>query len=85
MESRINKAVYGLSDNSIFGLRIVSGIVTGVSYSEDTLPKYEISFGKNRVWVENVAESIEELVKLFKLADLKRVKETNNLKLKYKV
>lgn len=83
MESIINKAVYGLQDNSIFGLKIISGVVVGTSYSEDALPKYEISFGKNRVWVQNIAQSVEELIKLFNLADLKRVKETHGLKLKY--
>ena len=29
MESKINKAVYGLADRSIFGVKIISGIVTG--------------------------------------------------------
>lgn len=41
MESKTNKAVYGLADRSIFGVKIISGIVTGVSYSEDYLPKNE--------------------------------------------
>ena len=41
MESKINKAVYGLADRSIFGVKIISGIVTGVSYSEDYLTKNE--------------------------------------------
>ena len=62
MESKIGKAVYGLSDKSIFGFRVISGIVTGVSYSEDKSPKYEISFGKNSVWVQNIAESVEDLI-----------------------
>ena len=47
MESKINKAVYGLADRSIFGVKIISGIVTGVSCSEDYLPKNE-NFVKNR-------------------------------------
>lgn len=83
MESKINKAVYGLLDNSIYGFRVVSGIVTGVSYSEDSLPKYEITYGKNKVWAQNIAESKEELIKLFNLTDLERVKTTHNLILKY--
>ena len=29
MESKTNKAVYGLADRSIFGVKIISGIVTG--------------------------------------------------------
>ncbi len=83
METKINKAVYGLADRSTFGVRIISGIVTGVSYSEDFPPKYEITFGKNKTWVDKIAESKEELITLLEIADLKRVKETHNLKLKY--
>ena len=83
METKINRAVYGLTDRSAFGVRIISGIVTGVSYSEDFPPKYEITFGKNKTWVDKIAESKEELITLLEIADLKRVKETHNLKLKY--
>ena len=83
MESKINKAVYGLTDRSIFGVKIISGIITGVSYSEDYPPKYEITFGKNKTWVDKIAESKEDLITLLEIADLKRVKETHNLKLKY--
>ena len=83
METKINKAVYGLADRSTFGVRIISGIVTGVSYSEDFPPKYEITFGKNKTWVDKIVESKEELITLLEIADLKRVKETHNLKLKY--
>ena len=83
METKINKAVYGLADRSTFGVRIISGIVTGVSYSEDFPPKYEITFGKNKTWVDKITESKEELITLLEIADLKRVKETHNLKLKY--
>ena len=84
MESKINKAVYGLADRSIFGVKIISGIVTGVSYSEDYLPKYEITFGKNKAWVDKIAESKDELLLLLEITDLKRLKETHNLTLKYK-
>jgi hypothetical protein len=83
MESKIGKAVYGLSDRSIFGFKVVSGIITGVSYSEESSPKYEITFSANKVWVNSIAESKEELIDLFNLADLRRVKETHSLKLKY--
>lgn len=84
METKIGKAVYGLLDNTLFGFRVVSGIVTGISYSENTSPKYEITFGKNSVWVQKIAENKEDLIKLFNLADLKRVKETYNMELIYK-
>ena len=40
----IGKAKYGIIENGIFGTRIISGIVTGVRYTEDK-PIYEISFG----------------------------------------
>ena len=83
METKINKVVYSLADRSAFGVRIISGIVKGVSYSEDFPPKYEITFGKNKTWVDKIAESKEELITLLEIADLKRVKETHNLKLKY--
>ena len=83
MESKINKVVYGITDSSTFGLRIISGIVTGVSYSEDSPPKYEITFGKNKTWVVSIAESKEELLNLLNLTPLSRVKETHNLKLIY--
>jgi hypothetical protein len=83
MESKINKAVYGITDSSIFGLKIVAGVITGISYSEDYPPKYEITFGKNKTWVSSIAESKEELLNLLNLAPLSRVKETHNLKLIY--
>ena len=51
MESKINKAVYGLADRSIFGVKIISGIVTGVSCSEDYLPKNE-NFAKKIIKTE---------------------------------
>lgn len=83
MESKINKAVYGITDNSIFGLKIVSGIVTGVSYSEEHPPRYEVTFGKNKVWVNKIAESKELLIEALNLADLKKVATTHQLTLKY--
>jgi len=83
MESKINKAVYGVNYDSIFGLRIISGIVTGVSYTEDKSPTYEITFGKNRVWVQKIAESKDQLFELLNLASLDRVKESHQVKIKY--
>lgn len=38
---------YGIIENGIFGTRIISGIVTGVRFTEDK-PVYEISFGKDK-------------------------------------
>ena len=83
MESKINKAVYGVTDNSIFGLKIVSGIVTGVSYTEEHSPRYEITFGKNRVWVNKIAESKAELIELLGLAELTKVASVHAMTLKY--
>ncbi len=44
----IGKPKYGILENGIFGTRIVSGIVTGVRFTEDK-PVYELSFGKDVV------------------------------------
>ena len=82
MESKINKAVYGITENSPFGLRIIAGIVTGVSYTEEHSPRYEITFGKNRVWVNKIAESKTALVELLQLPDLQKVAKENPLTLK---
>lgn len=78
----MKKPVYGIVDNGLFGLRIVSGIVTGIRYTEDK-PVFEVSFGKDRWWISSVAQSKEELIGMFDLAPLERVNETHGLKIKY--
>lgn len=78
----LQKPVYGLIDNGIFGVRIISGIVTGIRYTEDK-PVYEISFGKNTWWTNEVTESVEDLLKMINIAPLERVKDTHGLKIKF--
>lgn len=83
MESKINKVVYGITENSPFGLRIIAGVVTGVSYTEEHSPRHEITFGKNRVWVNKIAESKAELIELLGLAELTKVASVHAMTLKY--
>lgn len=78
----LRSAAYGIVDSGAFGFRIVSGIVTGIRYTEND-PVYTIEFGKNRWETKLVALSEEELIKLFKLPSLDRIKETHGLKIKF--
>lgn len=78
----IGKPKYGLIDSGVFGVKIVAGIVTGLSFTEDN-PVYELSFGKNKWRTSEIADSPEELLKLMKLASLERIRETHGLKIKY--
>ena len=79
---KMGKPVYGITENGMFGVRIVAGIITGVRFTEEE-PVYEISFGKNKWWTSEIAEHFWELEEYFMLADLDRVKETHGLKIKY--
>ncbi len=78
----IGKPTYGVIENGIFGTRIISGMVTGIRYTDDK-PVYEISFGKDKWWSSEIANNIEDLFKLLNLAPLERIKETHGLKIKY--
>lgn len=80
----IGKAKYGIIENGIFGTRIVSGIVTGVSYTEDK-PIYELSFGKDKWRTKEITDNINDIFKALKLAKLDRVKETHGLSIKYNI
>ena len=73
---------YGIIENGIFGTRIVSGIVTGIRYTEDK-PVYELSFGKDKWWTSEITDNIEDILKVLNLVSLNRVKETHGLKIKY--
>lgn len=78
----LNTAKYGILDSGLFGARIISGIVTGIRYTEDK-PMYEISFGKSSWWTSEIAETPEELFKALNLASLDRIRETHGLKIKF--
>lgn len=78
----IGQPKYGLVDSGIFGVKIVAGIVTGLSFTEDK-PVYELSFGKDKWRTSEIADSPEQLLKLMKLAPLERIRETHGLKIKY--
>ena len=73
---------YGIIENGIFGTRIVSGIVTGIRYTDDK-PVYELSFGKDKWWTSEITDNIEDILKVLNLVSLDRVKETYGLKIKY--
>jgi hypothetical protein len=78
----MGQARYGIIENGIFGTRIVSGIVTGIRYTEDK-PVYELSFGKDKWWTSQIAENINDIFKELNLASLERIKETHGLRIKY--
>ncbi len=78
----IGKPKYGIINNGIFGVTIVSGIVTGVSYTED-MPIYELSFGKDRWKTKEITDNLEDIFKALKLVSLARIAETHGLKIKF--
>ncbi len=78
----LNKPMYGILDHGMFNVRIVSGLVTGIRYTEDK-PVYEISFGKDKWWTSVITDKIEEIPTLLGLASLDRIKETHGLKIKF--
>lgn len=82
--NNIGKPMYGLINSGLPGASVVSGIVTGVRFTEDK-PLYEISFGQNSWWTKEITDKVEEIGSLFKLAPLERVKETHGLKKNYGV
>lgn len=53
---KIGKPMYGIIENGAFGTRIVSGIVTGVRFTEDK-PIYELSFGKDSWWTSDISDN----------------------------
>lgn len=81
-KDNIGKPKYGIINSGLFGITIVSGIITGIKFTE-SLPLYEISFGKNTWWTSEITENQEDIVKFFKLASLERIENTHGLKIKY--
>jgi hypothetical protein len=80
--NNIGKPKYGIIENGIFGTRIVSGIVTGIRFTESK-PVYELSFGKDKWWTTEITDNVEDIFKVLKLTSLDRVKETHGLTIKY--
>lgn len=78
----VGQARYGIINSGLFGVTIVSGIVTGIRYTEDK-PIYEISFGKDKWQTSEITDSKDDIFKLLNLASLDRIKETHGLKIKY--
>ena len=78
----IGKSKYGIIGSGLFDVRIVSGIVTGVRFTEDK-PIYEISFGKNKWETSEITDNKEDIMKAINLASLERIKETHGLKIKF--
>lgn len=78
----IGKPKYGIIENGIFGTRIVSGIVTGIKYTENK-PMYNISFGKDSWWTSEITDNVEDIFKALKLVSLERVVQSHGLLIKY--
>ncbi len=78
----LGKPRYGIVESSLFGVRIVSGIVTGIRFTENK-PMYEISFGKNIWWSSEITDNMEDIGKMLNLASIERIKETHGLKVKF--
>lgn len=78
----IGKPKYGIIENGAFGVRIVSGIVTGVRYTEEK-PIYELSFGKDRWQTTEITDNLQDVLDALKLVSLDRVNTTHGLKIKY--
>lgn len=69
----INKPVHAIHKNS-WGMNIISGVIIGIEFTHHK-PKYCIGFGNNSVWVNDVAETKEELLEQLNLPTLDKVKE----------
>lgn len=79
---KIGQAVYGITDNGIFGARIVAGIITGIRLTEDK-PLYEISYEKNSWWVKDITDNRAELLDMLKVAQLDHIRKTAKINLKH--
>lgn len=79
---KIGKPYYGLTENGIFGARIVAGIVTGVRLTEDK-PLYEISYEKNSWWVKEVTNDRNKLLDMLKVQELNTIAKGAKIKLKH--
>jgi hypothetical protein len=82
--SKIGKAYYGVIDNGAFGVKIVTGIVTGFTFEEKTKPNYQLTLGANKYWSQDITTIKEEILDFLKIADLQKIKESHIMQLKYK-
>lgn len=78
----LNTPKYGIIDSGLYGVRIVSGMVTGIRYTE-TKPVYELSFGKDKWWTSEIASTPDEIFEKLNLASLDKIKESHGLQIKY--
>lgn len=82
MDSNIGHACYAVIDSGLFGVRIVSGIITGIRYTADK-PLYCIQMGKDMWWSSDIFFNRENVADYIGLADLDRVRESHVLIIKY--
>lgn len=78
----MGESVYGIIESGVFGCRIISGIITGIRYTE-TDPVYEISFGQNKWWTSQIATNQDTLIEMLNLPTLERISQTHGLLIKY--
>lgn len=80
----MSKSIYGVVDSGVFGLRIVTGIVTGVQYTK-TKPLFKIEYKDGSVWTDKVADNKDDLFKLMNVTPLEEVEKLLDLKIKFDV
>lgn len=69
-------------ENGIYGVKIVTGIVTGIKFTEDK-PIYELSNGKDKWQTSEITDNLEDVFKALKIVSLEKLKETVKLKIKF--
>lgn len=79
----MNKPIYGVVDRGIFGVRVVTGIITGVQFT-DNLPLYKIEYKDGSVWTDKVTDNVEKLLELMSVIPLKNIPNLLVLKTKFK-
>ena len=60
---------YLIVGSGLFGSIIIFGIITGIRYTENK-PVYELSFGKDKCWTSEIAETSEEIFELLNTQDV---------------
>lgn len=75
--------VYGVVDRGIFGVRVVTGIITGVQFTEN-LPLYKIEYKDGSVWTDKVTTDVNELLQLMQVTPLDSITKLLPLKTNYK-